>query len=89
MVVGVVAMAATMQSVWTVSGDEDMSTVIPQRSPVLSTVTALPEQVTVHPMDLSTSVNLRSPWTESGFRFLTVTLPPQTAANAKKYEADE
>ena len=89
MVVGVFAIAATMQSVWTVSGDEDISNVIPWRSLLLSTVTEFSEQVTVHPINRSASRNLRSPWTESGTRFFTVTLPPQTAAMAKKYEADE
>jgi hypothetical protein len=33
--------------------------------------------------------NLRSPCTEPGARFSTVTLPPQIAAMARKYDAEE
>ena len=89
MVVGVFATAATMQRVWTVSGEVAMSNVIPSRSPDRSTVTESGDEVTVQPMTESASRNLRSPCTDSAFRLLTVTLPPQIAAIAKKYEAEE
>ena len=89
MVVGVCAIAATMQSVWTVSGEADMSKVIPRRSPLRSTVTACSPYITRHPIAASASRNLRSPCTDPGTRFSTVTLPPQIAAMAKKYDAEE
>src|SRR5512145_2632077 len=89
MVVGVFAMAATMQRVWTVSGDVAISTAIPLSSPVPSTVTESLPYDTVQPMAASVSGNLRSPCTDAGERFSTVTLPPQIAAMARKYEAED
>ena len=89
-VVGVPAIAATMQRVWTVSGEVAMSNVIPFRSPVRSTVTAFAGYVTRAPHCAErVEEPAGRPAPIPGARFFTVILPPQIAAMAKKYEADE